>query len=82
LRRWYYRPEKHRVGEIFYPKPGGNWPIRRILRGAARAVIGEPRVMAETQRDEASAAKTRILHAGREGVEREVPVVPRFDPEK
>jgi len=51
--------------------------VRRILRGAARMVIGEPRVMAETQRDAAGAAEVRILHEGREGVERLVPVVRR-----
>jgi hypothetical protein len=80
LRRWYYRPERSRVGEIFFPKEdeaSGKeiWPLRRMLRGAARAVLGEPRAMAETQREEARAVKTRTLHAGREGVERVVPVV-------
>jgi len=75
LRRWYYRPEKQRVGEVFLPNSDGSWPIRRILRGAARMAIGEPKVMAETQRDQAPAAKVRILHEGREGVERVVPVV-------
>jgi hypothetical protein len=38
-------------------------------------VHGEPGVIAETQRDAAATAKTRILHEGREGVERVVPVV-------
>lgn len=79
LRRWYYRPEKARAGEVFFPKEDAIWPVRRILRGAARAVLGEPKAMAETQREEARAAKTRILHAGREGVERVVPVVPKVD---
>ncbi len=51
LRRWYYRPEKQRVGEIFLPNADGGWPVRRILRGAARMVLGEPKEMAETQRD-------------------------------
>ena len=37
--------------------------------------LGEPKAMAETQRDQVDAAKTRILHEGREGVERVVPVV-------
>ena len=77
LRRWYYRPEKQRAGEVFLPNSDGGWPVRRILRGAARMVIGEPRVMAETQRDAAGAAEVRILHEGREGVERLVPVVRR-----
>jgi len=51
LRRWYYRPEKSRVGEIFFAKDDGGWPVRRILRGAARVVIGEPGVMAEVDRE-------------------------------
>ena len=75
LRRWYYRPEKQRAGEIFLPNPDGSWPVRRILRGAARMAIGEPKAMAETQRELAATAKTKILHEGREGVERVVPVV-------
>jgi excinuclease ABC subunit C len=77
LRRWYYRPEKQRAGEVFLPNADGSWPLRRILRGAARMVIGEPAAMAETQRDAAADAKVKILHEGREGVERVVPVVKR-----
>ena len=75
LRRWFYRPEKQRSGEIFFPAEDGKWPVRRILRGAARMALGQPGVMAETQRDAVAAAKVRILHAGREGVERAVPMV-------
>ena len=83
LRRWYYRPEKHRAGEIFFPKEDGSWPIRRILNGAARAALGDPKPMAETQRDlaernpadaEQKATRTKVLHAGRPDVERVVPV--------
>ena len=77
FRRWYYRPEKQRAGEVFLPNADGSWPVRRILRGAARMAIGEPKVMAETQRDAAAGAEVRILHEGREGVERVVPVVRR-----
>jgi hypothetical protein len=77
LRRWYYRPEKQRIGEIFVPNEDGTWPIRKILRGAARMVIGEPKAMAETNREAAKAAKTKILHEGRPDVERTVPVVPK-----
>jgi excinuclease ABC subunit C len=55
LRRWYYRPEKQRSGEVFFPRDDGAeksaWPIRRILRGAARMALGEPAPMAETQRE-------------------------------
>ena len=75
LRRWYYRPEKQRAGEVFLPDADGNWPVRRILRGAARMALGEPKAMAETDREGVAAAKVKILHAGREGVERVVPVV-------
>ncbi len=48
LRRWYYRPDKQRVGEVFLPREDGKssgaedfWPIRRILRGAARMALSE-----------------------------------------
>jgi excinuclease ABC subunit C len=75
LRRWYYRPEKQRVGEIFLPNADGSWPVRRILRGAARMVLGDPKPMAETQREATKEAKVRILHEGRGDVERVVPVV-------
>ena len=77
LRRWYYRPEKQRAGEVFLPNADGSWPVRRILRGAARMALGEPKAMAETDRDGVAAAKVKILHAGREGVERTVPMVER-----
>jgi hypothetical protein len=75
LRRWYYRPEKQRKGEVFFQNVNHEWPVRRILRGSARMVLGEPAVMAETNREGAAEAKTKILHEGREGVERVVPVV-------
>jgi excinuclease UvrABC nuclease subunit len=81
LRRWYYRPEKQRIGEIFFVNEDGTWPIRKILRGAARMVLGDPKPMAETQRDVAKEAarniKTRVLHEGRSGVEHTVPVIPK-----
>jgi hypothetical protein len=76
LRRWYYRPEKQRIGEIFLPNEDGAWPVRRILRGAARMVLGEPKPLPDVQRDVAKATKTRILHEGRPDVERTVPVLP------
>jgi excinuclease ABC subunit C len=84
FRRWYYRPEKQRTGEIFLPSDDGSWPIRRILRGAARMALGDPKPMAETQRDAAKEAakniKTKILHGGRPDVERTVPVLPKSHP--
>jgi excinuclease ABC subunit C len=84
LRRWYYRPEKQRSGEVFFPREDGSWPIRRILRGAARMALGEPKPMAETHRElvqrnpENEAQKptrTKVLHEGRPDVERLVPAV-------
>jgi hypothetical protein len=79
LRRWYYRPEKQRAGEIFLPNADGRWPFRRILNGTARVVLGDPKTMADTDRDgakkPAKKAKTRVLHEGRPDVERVVPVI-------
>ncbi len=77
FRRWYYRPEKQRTGEVFLPNPDGGWPIRRILNGAARIVLGPPAAAPPVDREGAQALKTKIIHAGREGVEREVPVLPK-----
>jgi hypothetical protein len=36
LKRWYYRPEARRPGEIFFPDTDGRWPIKSILRGVGR----------------------------------------------
>jgi hypothetical protein len=77
FRRWYYRPEKQRTGQVFLPNPDHSWPIRRILNGAARIVLGPPTATAPVDREAAKALKTKIIHAGREGVEREVPILPR-----
>jgi excinuclease ABC subunit C len=81
LRRWYYRPEKQRNGEIFLANEDGTWPIRKILRGAARMALGDPKPMADTNREAAKSTakelKTKILHEGRPDVQREVPVVPK-----
>jgi hypothetical protein len=77
LRRWYYRPEKQRIGEIFLPNDDGSWPFRRILRGAARMVLGEPKALPDVQREAAKKIKTRILHEGRPDVERAIPVLPK-----
>jgi hypothetical protein len=41
LKRWYYRPELKRTGEIFFPNPEGHWPIKSILRGAGRVAAGK-----------------------------------------
>jgi hypothetical protein len=77
LRRWYYRPEKQRAGEVFLPNTDGSWPIRRILNGAARVVLGPPTEAAPVDREAAKEMKTKILHPGREGVEREVQALPK-----
>ena len=36
LKRWYYRPEAKRSGEIFFPDSEGSWPIKAMLRGIGR----------------------------------------------
>jgi excinuclease ABC subunit C len=36
LKRWYYRPEAKRTGEIFFPDAGDRWLLRSILRGIGR----------------------------------------------
>lgn len=36
LKRWYYRPETRRAGEIFFPDAENRWPIKPILRGVGR----------------------------------------------
>ena len=36
LKRWYYRPEVKRAGEIFFPGEEGNWPLKAMLRGVGR----------------------------------------------
>ena len=73
FRRWYYRPEKQRQGEVLLPNPDGSFPARKLLRAAARTVLGDPKSMQPTDREGAKAIKTKILHAGRPDVERIVP---------
>jgi hypothetical protein len=36
VKRWYYRPEVRRSGEIFFPDEEGRWPIKALLRGVGR----------------------------------------------
>ena len=36
LKRWYYRPEARRTGEIFFPDTEDHWHIKALLRGAGR----------------------------------------------
>jgi excinuclease ABC subunit C len=46
LKRWYYRPEAKRAGEIFFPDVDDHWPIKPILRGigrvAAKSILSPP----------------------------------------
>jgi hypothetical protein len=46
LKRWYYRPEARRAGEIFFPDAEDRWPIKAILRGigrvAAKSILPPP----------------------------------------
>ncbi len=85
FKRWYYRPEKQRSGEVLLPNADGSWPLRRLLNAAARAVLGPPAEGTPVDREAAKAfaeaadkeTRTRVLHPGREGVERVVPVLPK-----
>jgi len=36
LKRWYYRPEIRRSGEICFPDAEGSWPMKSILRSIGR----------------------------------------------
>jgi hypothetical protein len=70
FRRWYFRPEKQRTGEVFLPNaamsqrdPAGSWPIRRILNGAARVVLGPPTEAPPVDRDAAREAYRGISEA-------------------
>jgi excinuclease ABC subunit C len=36
LKRWYYRPEIRRVGEIFFLNEADEWPVKAMLRGVGR----------------------------------------------
>lgn len=36
LKRWYYRPEVKRDGEVVFPDAEGHWPIKALLRSAGR----------------------------------------------
>jgi hypothetical protein len=43
LKRWYYRPEARRAGEIFFPDAEGRWPVKAMLRGVGRVAAGSLR---------------------------------------
>jgi hypothetical protein len=43
VKRWYYRPEARRAGEIFFPDAEGRWPVKAMLRGVGRVAAGSMR---------------------------------------
>jgi excinuclease UvrABC nuclease subunit len=47
LKRWYYRPEAKREGEVCFPNDHGQWPIRSMLRAVGRVAA---RAMTHTAR--------------------------------
>ena len=51
LKRWYYRPEAKRSGEIFFPDAEDHWPTKSILRGIGR-VAAKSLAPAENQAQE------------------------------
>jgi excinuclease ABC subunit C len=46
LKRWYYRSEAKRAGEVFFPDAEDRWPVKAILRGigrvAAKSILPPP----------------------------------------
>ena len=57
LKRWYYRPEVRRPGEIFFPDSEGAWPVKALLRGVGR--VAAKMLMAPT----ASSHKSRFANS-------------------
>jgi excinuclease ABC subunit C len=47
LKRWYYRPEVRRTGEIFFPDADDRWPTRAILRGVGRVAAAKLKTLDE-----------------------------------
>jgi hypothetical protein len=56
LKRWYYRPEIRRTGEIFFPDAEGGWPVKPILRGIGRIAAKQLRSSAATPRESHASA--------------------------
>jgi excinuclease ABC subunit C len=46
LKRWYYRPEVKREGEVVFADAEGHWPIKALLRSAGRIAA---KIMAPTK---------------------------------
>ena len=59
LKRWYYRPEARRAGEIFFPDAEDRWPTKAILRG-----IGRVAAKALTATASTSASESKSLSHG------------------
>jgi excinuclease ABC subunit C len=55
LKRWYYRPEVRRSGEIFFPDPEGHWPTKAILRGIGRVAAKQLKPSPITQQNDTPA---------------------------
>jgi len=51
LKRWYYRPEARREGEIFFSDAEGRWPVKAILRGVGR-IAAKTLIAAQRERTE------------------------------
>ena len=63
LKRWYYRPEIRRTGEIFFPNDEGGWPIKAILRGVGRVYSSKFKAVAgESQNGNTPKPETPIGH--------------------
>jgi excinuclease ABC subunit C len=59
LKRWYYRPEVRRAGEIFFPDSDdseGHWPIKPILRGIGRVAAKQLKPSPATPQENLSPA--------------------------
>ena len=48
LKRWYYRPEVRRSGEIFFPDADDRWQVKTILRGVGRVAAQKLKAPAST----------------------------------
>lgn len=44
--RWYYRPERKRVGEVFFWDPEAGWQKKAILRAVSRIFLSSRKVVA------------------------------------
>jgi excinuclease UvrABC nuclease subunit len=54
LKRWYYRPEVRRVGEVFFPNDEGHWPIKAMLRGVGRVFAAGFKPLASASKSEST----------------------------